>query len=550
MGMDAIKSETLKKIKVPETYSKVRLLGTGTFGKAYLVESDRTGDLFVAKEINVGQMSEEEKKEIFQEAKILEGLNHPNIIRFREVYRTRIGALCIIMEYADGGDLLEKMEAAKGVHFPESQVVTWFTQIALAIKHCHDRKILHRDLKAQNIFLTAKSYVKLGDFGISKILERTYDKAVSLVGTPYYLSPELVQNDPYSFDADIWSLGVLLYEMCCLKPPFDGKSLGDLAMAIVRGKYEPLPACYSVELKELVRELLAVDPKARPTINQILRKEFIHRHIKTFLDQTIYNREFAHTILHGKVFGRDTSSSSPDINIFKTTDNYTCTTKVVKLKKTREIVLLEPDEPAPTNKEEHNNKDQHLELPKLPGQDMERKTRTPIPRRKVSHSPMDRVKELHIVRKCNVSKDKRIPLNVLESVNTQKPSSKRSGRSAAPKPRIINIGIPQKLKVAVIKGVEKGGASRNGRKLEAGSSFRGAARDRSQVRKRRILRVNPVNTSEARQEIGREQEIERQVTHLADCIIESSVTNKKKLEQCDEDIGGMILELKSVLILI
>lgn len=548
--MDAIKSETQKKIKVPETYSKVRLLGTGTFGKAYLVESDRTGDLFVAKEINVSQMSEEEKKEIFQEAKILEGLNHPNIIRFREVYRTRIGTLCIVMEYADGSDLLEKMEAAKGVHFPESQIVTWFTQIALAIKHCHDRKILHRDLKAQNIFLTAKSYVKLGDFGISKILERTYDKAMSLVGTPYYLSPELVQNEPYSFDADIWSLGVLLYEMCCLKPPFDGKSLGDLAMAIVKGKYEPLPACYSAELKELVRELLAVDPKARPTINQILKKEFIHRHIRTFLDQTIYNREFAHTILHGKVFGRDASNSSPDINIFKTTENYTCTTRVVKLKKTREVVLLEPDDPAPENKEEHNGRDKHLELPKLTGQEVQRKTRTPLPKRKVSLSPMDRVKELHAVRKCNVSKDKRIALNVLESVNTQKPSSKRSGHSAAPKPRIVNMGVAQKLKVAVLKGAEKKGVSRNSRNPEGGSSFRGAARDRSQVRKRRILRVKPANVSEAKQEVCKEQEIERQVAHLADSIIENSVANKKKLEQCDEDIGGMILELRSVLIFI
>jgi len=104
----------------------------------------------------------------------------------------------------------------------EALILNWFTQICLAIKHCHDRKILHRDLKAQNIFLTENDIVKLGDFGIAKVLKNTVEHAVTIVGTPYYLSPEIIQNTPYSFKSDIWSLGVLLYEMCALKPPFNG----------------------------------------------------------------------------------------------------------------------------------------------------------------------------------------------------------------------------------------------------------------------------------------------------------------------------------------
>ena len=122
------------------------------------------------------------------------------------------------MEYADGGDLnsivKERKESAD--FFEESQVLHYFTQICLAIKHLHDRKILHWDLKSQNIFLTWNRLVKLGDFGIARVLGSTWENAMTIVGTPYYLSPEIVENKPYSFKSDIWSLGILLYEMCAL----------------------------------------------------------------------------------------------------------------------------------------------------------------------------------------------------------------------------------------------------------------------------------------------------------------------------------------------
>ena len=124
-----------------------------------------------------------------------------------------------------------------------------------------------------------------------------------MVGTPYYLSPELVQNKPYSFKSDIWSLGVLLYEMCALKPPFDAPSLHYLAMKIAKGAYSPIPTHYSKELKGLVTTLLNVDPSKRLTVNQILKKDVIRHRIEGFLDETLYGKEFSHTILHKqKVF--------------------------------------------------------------------------------------------------------------------------------------------------------------------------------------------------------------------------------------------------------
>ena len=115
-------------------------------------------------------MSEKEKRETVQEAKLLEALRHPNIVTFIEVYKTKRGKLCIIMDFADGGDLQNRIKEQRGRPFSEAQVLDWFTQICLGMKHIHDRKVIHRDLKGQNIFLTKRGFVKIGDLGIAKVL--------------------------------------------------------------------------------------------------------------------------------------------------------------------------------------------------------------------------------------------------------------------------------------------------------------------------------------------------------------------------------------------
>ena len=98
----------------------------------------------------------------------------------------------------------------------------------MALKHVHDRLIMHRDLKTQNLFLNKKNMVKLGDFGTARILSNEESFAMSVVGTPYYISPEIIRNQPYSFYSDIWSLGVMLHEICSLKPPFNGRNIIEL----------------------------------------------------------------------------------------------------------------------------------------------------------------------------------------------------------------------------------------------------------------------------------------------------------------------------------
>jgi len=286
-----------------EHYKRIKLLGEGAFGKAFLAECVSDNTLCVIKQVDLSKMSDQEKKDTLREAKILESFNHPNIVKFKEVYKTKKGKLCIVMDYADGGDLAGKIKSQKGQsNFPENQILDWFTQICLALKHVHDRKIIHRDLKGQNIFLTKSDFVKLGDFGIARVLSTTRENAKTMVGTPYYLSPEIINGKAYSFKSDIWSLGVVLYEMCALKPPFDAQSLTFLAMKIVKGQYSPVPTSFSRELKGLVSTLLQVDPLKRPNVNEILKFPIIQNRIQNFLSKSVKIQEFSHTVLHKQQF--------------------------------------------------------------------------------------------------------------------------------------------------------------------------------------------------------------------------------------------------------
>ena len=264
-----------------ESYQLIMELGRGTYGKATLVRSNLPGQKFyVMKTINIENMSENNIKKSFEEVNIIKKLNHPNIIKFHEAFivNNPTKTMNLIVEFADGGDLHQKINEMKKTNkfFEESQILDYFIQICLALYHMHSKHILHRDLKPQNVFLTSTGMVKLGDFGISKCLDYSLAKARSVVGTPFYLSPELIQHIPYSYKSDIWSLGVLLYEMTTLKMPFEGCNLAMLAYRIQKGMYEKLSDCWSTDLKELIYSLLNVDPDKRPDIKDILSKFFYY----------------------------------------------------------------------------------------------------------------------------------------------------------------------------------------------------------------------------------------------------------------------------------
>merc|ERR1719261_124202 len=186
------------------------------------------------------------------------------------------------MEYCDGGDLRKmiKEKAKAGEHFPENQVMTWFVQLVLALQYIHSEKVLHRDLKTSNIFLTEGGVtIKLGDFGISRVLEGTTEAAVTIVGTPYYMSPEVCRSEPYNWKSDIWALGCVLYELCMLKHAFESSSLLGLVYKIVSDHYEPIPSFYSQQLNDLIRQLLQKSAESRPTINQLFATPYVKAYL-------------------------------------------------------------------------------------------------------------------------------------------------------------------------------------------------------------------------------------------------------------------------------
>ena len=291
-----------------QTYKLIKQIGKGSFGTVYLCQNLKLKELCVIKRINLSKLNDKEREETINESKILQKLDHQNIIKFYEVFLEKKKSeeiLNIVTEYADGGDLSEKIKnKKKNNFFPENEILDYFIQICFALKHIHDKKIIHRDLKSQNIFLTKKGLVKLGDFGIAKNLQYTWKKASTLIGTPYYLSPEIVMNKPYSFKSDIWSLGVLLYEMMSLKMPFDAVSLPMLTLKIMKGDYPPPPSNYSRDLRNLVSLLLDVSVEKRPDINEILSNSFIKDRSNNYLKENQYNKNFSVTIVNNYNLGK------------------------------------------------------------------------------------------------------------------------------------------------------------------------------------------------------------------------------------------------------
>lgn len=165
-----------------ERYRQERLLGKGAFGSALLVTERQSGKCFVVKQVDMSKMGAREREEAKKEVKLLGAFRHPNIVRYRESF-VEGGLLCMVMEYADGGDLYRFLRDQRGAHLPEDRVLDLFVQICLAMKHIHDRKVLHRDIKSQNVFLTAnRRIVKLGDFGIARVLNSTKELARTQCG--------------------------------------------------------------------------------------------------------------------------------------------------------------------------------------------------------------------------------------------------------------------------------------------------------------------------------------------------------------------------------
>ena len=272
---------TLNPEEIASRYQKVSTLGKGAFGKAYLIKETKTGLSLVLKQIAASKR-ETSGEGAAREAALLATLNHPNIVRFCDAFWTSGGRLCLVMTYCDGGDLHSLLKRQSGELLPERHCLQMFVQICFAVHHIHQRKIIHRDLKTSNVFLMSDGLIKLGDFGISRKLERTRELARTMVGTPFYLSPEILSEQGYGFQSDIWSLGVILYEMTTLKHPFDAGNLHSLALRIMKGDFaDPDTQMYSRDTRLLIRSMLKQIPETRPDIVQIIQAPFLQSSIET-----------------------------------------------------------------------------------------------------------------------------------------------------------------------------------------------------------------------------------------------------------------------------
>lgn len=267
-----------------EKYEIKKLLGQGSFGKCYLIVEKSTRKQYVCKEISITNLRQQQVKEALKEGKMMEKLHHPFIVGLKEVIKSKT-KINIVMEYAEGGDLQRYLKSYGSTLMPEAEVKRLMVQICLALKYLHERNIIHRDLKPENIFLSKEKDVKLGDFGVSKELRSARDLTNTVTGTPYYLSPEIICDQAYGCQTDIWSLGVLIYELCSGKHPFEARSLLQLYEVIKSTTMPPLPRGYSRELKDLLTRMLDKTPSRRPTVKDLLHSPALKGELRNQVSQ-------------------------------------------------------------------------------------------------------------------------------------------------------------------------------------------------------------------------------------------------------------------------
>lgn len=263
-------------------YTIDKTIGRGSYGHVYKVTKKDTGNEYAMKKININSMSHYEKINIINELRILATHKCPFIVKFKSAFVHNTN-MYIVTEYATKGDLslLIKKNKNVGVRFAESQIWSYFLQTCIALSYLHNLKIIHRDLKPANIFIDRDDNIKLGDFGVIKIMKSFMMYGQTQIGTPLYMCPEIYKNERYDAKVDIWALGCVLYEMMTLRTAFHAINIIQLKKHIFEGKVEQIQNdTYSKELHNMLKKLICVLPRQRPTIAFILNTKFIHAQLR------------------------------------------------------------------------------------------------------------------------------------------------------------------------------------------------------------------------------------------------------------------------------
>ncbi|XP_064302366.1 serine/threonine-protein kinase MARK1 isoform X9 [Phalacrocorax carbo] len=253
-------------------YRLLKTIGKGNFAKVKLARHVLTGREVAVKIIDKTQLNPTSLQKLFREVRIMKILNHPNIVKLFEVIETE-KTLYLVMEYASGGEVFDYL-VAHG-RMKEKEARAKFRQIVSAVQYCHQKCIVHRDLKAENLLLDADMNIKIADFGFSN--EFTVgNKLDTFCGSPPYAAPELFQGKKYDGpEVDVWSLGVILYTLVSGSLPFDGQNLKELRERVLRGKYR-IPFYMSTDCENLLKKLLVLNPIKRGSLEQIMKDRWMN----------------------------------------------------------------------------------------------------------------------------------------------------------------------------------------------------------------------------------------------------------------------------------
>uniref|UniRef100_A0A8C1MVG9 MAP/microtubule affinity-regulating kinase 3 n=1 Tax=Cyprinus carpio TaxID=7962 RepID=A0A8C1MVG9_CYPCA len=253
-------------------YRLLKTIGKGNFAKVKLARHILTGREVAIKIIDKTQLNPTSLQKLFREVRIMKGLNHPNIVQLFEVIETE-KTLYLVMEYASGGEVFDYL-VSHG-RMKEKDARAKFRQIVSAVHYCHQKNIVHRDLKAENLLLDADSNIKIADFGFSNEF-KLGSKLDTFCGSPPYAAPELFQGKKYDGpEVDIWSLGVILYTLVSGSLPFDGQNLKELRERVLRGKYR-VPFYMSTDCESILRRFLVLNPTKRCTLEQIMKDKWMN----------------------------------------------------------------------------------------------------------------------------------------------------------------------------------------------------------------------------------------------------------------------------------
>ena len=267
-----------------EGFEILEKLGDGAYSVVYKVRRKEDSKVYALKKVRLQNLSEKENS--LNEVRILASVKSTFVIAYKEAFiDEKDQSLCIVMEYADKGDLYQKICQFKKMGCLIEEVDVWriFIQMVKGLKALHDLKILHRDLKSANIFLFSDGSAKIGDLNVSKVAHKGL--GYTQTGTPYYASPEVWRDEPYDAKSDIWSLACVTYEMLALHPPFRAENMEALYNKVSKCQYGKISDRYSNDISEIIKLLLKLKSKDRPTCGQILKHPLVKKRIEFFQAQ-------------------------------------------------------------------------------------------------------------------------------------------------------------------------------------------------------------------------------------------------------------------------